>query len=149
MLSLLFVYYCWLYCFGLLFNVSGTPLSIFKPAKAFISTELYPYFFSFLSRARSFVFDVVAVVRQVLRILREHLVLSGVVLPYTFFPHFLHALLQLTFIKVSLGAGSSSLKVARSPTVIWNIDSAPCTHSAQPLHDLYLTVLFKLVKISW
>ena len=38
--------------------------------------------------------------------------------PHTFSPHFLHALLQLAFIKVSLGAGSSSLKVARSPAVV-------------------------------
>lgn len=52
--------------------------------------------------------------------MREHFILLGVF----YLIHHLEALPQLTFIKVSLAAGSSSLKVAVLPTLAQNTDSA-------------------------
>ena len=46
-------------------------------------------------------------------------------LSYTPSPHLVHALPQPAFIKVSLGAGSSSLKVAEVLTVVWRTDQVP------------------------
>ena len=52
-------------------------------------------------------------------------VLSGHFLPRCFLPYApSQHLAQPAFIKASLGAGSSSLKVAGPPTEVWNIDPA-------------------------
>ena len=58
---------------------------------------------------------------------------------------------NLLFIKVFLGTGSSSLKVARLLAVVWNTVSVQLfvlITNAPQVHDQYRT-LFNLAKISW
>ena len=97
---------CCFYVSGLLFHATGTPPWLLGPVKASISSELYPGYFRLLHFSVTF-------------LPRVPRFWVGIFYPQEFF-----TLRSFPTFPASLGARSSSLKVAGPPTEVWNTHPA-------------------------
>ena len=145
-LSLLLFRHCLLYFSRLPFNIIGTLHLLLRPVKTSTSSKLYSDCFSFLSFARSFGFCVAAIVPQMIWIWKN--VFYPKVFPTLHSFPLVHVPPQLAFIKVSLGASRSSLRVAAPPTVFKTQTWTICLFESHSVLQAYSQsrTLFQLEK---